>query len=191
MIRRFKISIDDVKEAYIKYKAYIYHDTSELFQRRKLAEFETNLLSNDFLFGSKHYIRDVYKLSVELEQKFKDITDWINTYHTNKKFNDFIDEIDLLFLPKKFQKESAEENFISNKRIADSYTIDRVTVFADIPVELHLVTVLWIMKYGHKLDSKLDSSCVGNRLLLNRSNNGIIKGGGLFKPYFTDRKSVV
>lgn len=185
MTRRFKILIDEVKEAYIKYKAYIYHDTSELFQRRKLAEFETDLLSEDFLFGSKHYRRDIFKLSVELDQKFEEITEWINTYHTNKKFNDFLDEIDLLFLPKKFQKENTEENFISNKRISDNYTIDRVTVFADIPVELHLVTVLWIMKYGHKLDAKLSSSCVGNRLLLNRSNNGIIKGSGLFKPYFT------
>jgi len=38
--RRYKITKDELKEAYIKYKAHVYHDTSELYQRRKLAEFK-------------------------------------------------------------------------------------------------------------------------------------------------------
>jgi hypothetical protein len=183
--RRPKITKDELKEAYIKYKAHVYHDTTELFQRRKLAEFETGLLSDAFLFGDTPYSKGVFNLSVELETKFDKIVEWINNHHTKHEFNQFFDKIDLLFLPKKFTKDKGEENFITNRRILPTYTIDRVTVFADIPVELHLITVLWIMKYGHKLDARLDSSCMGNRLLLNKSNNGVIKGSGLFKPYFT------
>lgn len=183
--RRYKITKDELKEAYIKYKAHVYHDTTELYQRRKLAEFETGLLSDEFLFGTTPYAKGIFNLSVELEDKFDAIVEWINNQHSKKEFNQFLDKIDLLYLPKKFEKPIEEENFITNKRISDTYTIERVTVFADIPVELHLVTILWIMKYGYKLDAKLDSSCMGNRLLLNKSNNAVIKGSGLFKPYFT------
>ncbi len=183
--RRYKITKDELKEAYIKYKAHIYHDSSELYQRRKLAEFETGLLSDDFLFDNTPYAKDIFNFSNKLEDKFKSIVEWINTQHLKGQFNQFLDQIDLLFLPKKFEQLDKEENFITNQRVKDTYNIDRITVFADIPVELHLVTVLWIMRYGYKLDAKLDSSCVGNRLLLNKSNNAVIKGSGLFKPYFT------
>ena len=184
-IRRYKITKDELKEAYIKYKAYVYHDTTELFQRRKLAEFETGLLNDDLWFGNTPYGIGFAAIDMEVDKKFDKILDWINNNHTQKKFNKFLDEINLLFLPKKFEKPVEEENFITNKRINDSYSLDRITIFADIPVELHLITVLWIMKYGYRLDAKLDSSCMGNRLLLNKSNNAIIKGSGLFKPYFT------
>lgn len=183
--KRFKISKEEVKAAYIKYKSYLYYDTTELFQRRKLAEFETGLLSDKFLFGSTPYANGIFNLSVELEQKFDSIVEWINAQHTKHEFDQFLDKIDLIYLPKKFHKKKEDDNFITNKRVSNLYTIERVTVFADIPVELHLISVLWIMYYGHKLDAKLDSNCIGNRLLLNKSNNGVIKGSGLFKPYFT------
>ena len=181
--KRHKITKEELKEAYIKYKAHVYHDTTELFQRRKLAEFETGLLSKKSLFGTTPYKEGI--LSVKLEDKFDSIVDWINSHHSKKEFNQFLEKIDLLFLPKKFEKSDEEDNFITNQRISETYKIDRVTVFADIPIELHLVTVLWITKHGYKLDAKLDSSCMGNRLLLNKSNNAVIKGSGLFKPYFT------
>ena len=64
--RRYKITIDELKEAYIKSKAHVYHDTTELFQRRKLAEFETCLLSDDFLFGNTPYAKGIFNFSVEL-----------------------------------------------------------------------------------------------------------------------------
>ncbi|MFN9109169.1 MAG: RNA-directed DNA polymerase, partial [Bacteroidota bacterium] len=183
--RRYKITKDELKEAYIKYKAHVYHDSSELYQRRKLAEFETGLLSDELWFGSTPYGSGFETINLEVDKKFDKILDWLNSHHTKKGFNQFLDDINLLFLPKKFVRKDEEENFITNKRVFDTYEIDRVTVFADIPVELHLVTVLWIMRYGYKLDAKLDMCCVGNRLLLNKSNNAVIKGSGLFKPYFT------
>lgn len=184
-IIRCEITKEELKEAYLKYKAYIYHDTTELFQRRRLAEFETNLLDDDFLFGNTPYAKGIFNLSVKLEDKFDKITEWINDNHRKHEFNQFLDKIDLFFLPKKFEKPEEDESFITNQRISETYQINRVTIFADIPVELHLVTILWLMKYGYKLDESLDSSCMGNRLLLNKSNNAVIKGSGLFKPYFT------
>ncbi|MBK9334030.1 MAG: hypothetical protein IPM96_16900 [Ignavibacteria bacterium] len=142
------------------------------------------LSDHEFLWGTTPNENEDSDLK-KLEDKFKSILESINTQHIKKEFNQFLDSIELLFLPKKFEKTVEEDNFITNKRISDSYKIESITVFADIPIELHIVTVLWIMKYGYKLDAKLDLSCKGNRLLLNKSNNAVIKGSGLFKPYFT------
>lgn len=182
-----KITKEELKEAYIKLKSHIYYDTTELFQRRKLAEFETGLLDDDYLFSTKKtpYANGIFNLNVKLEDKFDKIVEWINTHKKEGSFNQFLDDIDLIYLPKKFKKSDDGDNFLSNQRVQNDYEIEKVTVFADIPIELHLVTILWLTKYGYLLDAKLDSSCVGNRLVLNKSKDGIVKGSGLFKPYFS------
>lgn len=179
------ISWQDVQEAYIKYKSFIYYDTSELFQRRKLAEFESSSISERDAFSSRLNSEKRKIKKSPLERKFKQIANLINTHHVKHGFSQFLDEIDLISLPKNFVKKGDEEdNFITNTRISDTYTIDRITIFADIPIELHLVAILWIMKFGYKLDAKFDSSCLGNRLILNEDLRGVVIGSGLFKPYF-------
>lgn len=155
-----KITKEELKEAYIKLKSHIYYDTTELFQRRKLAEFETGLLDDDYLFSTKKtpYANGIFNLNVKLEDKFDKIVEWINTHKKEGSFNQFLDDIDLIYLPKKFKKSDDGDNFLSNQRVQNDYEIEKVTVFADIPIELHLVTILWLTKYGYLLDSKLDSS---------------------------------
>lgn len=37
-----KFTDTDIEEAYKKFKTYFYYDNSNLFMRRKIAEFETN-----------------------------------------------------------------------------------------------------------------------------------------------------
>ncbi len=183
-----KISKEDIKEAYIKLKSHIYYDTTELFQRRKLAEFETGLIDDDFIFSQKktpYGNGGIFNLNVKLEDKFDKIVEWINIHKKENTFEQFLADIKLIYLPKKFKKTDDGDNFLSNQRIQTDYEIEKVTVFADIPIELHLVTILWLTQYGYLLDTKLDESCVGNRLVLNRSKNGIVKGSGLFKPYFS------
>lgn len=181
-----KITKDELKEAYIKLKSNIYYDTSELYQRRKLAEFETGLIDDDYFFGNKNtpYGNGIFGLNIKLEEKFDKIVEWINNHKKEGSFNRFLEDINLIYLPKKFKKPNYGDNFLSNQRIQNNYKIEKVTVFADIPIELHLVTILWLIKFGYLLDSKLDSNCVGNRLVLNKSKDGIVKGSGLFKPYF-------
>jgi hypothetical protein len=186
-IRMSKISKEELKEAYIKLKSHIYYDTTELYQRRKLAEFETGLLDDDYLFSQKKtpYANGIFNLNVKLEDKFDKIVEWVNNHKKESTFEQFLDDIKLIYLPKKFKKTDDGDTFLSNQRVQDNYEIERVTVFADIPIELHLVTILWLTQYGYKLDVKLDESCVGNRLVLNKSKDRIVKGSGLFKPYFS------
>ena len=175
-----KISKEELKAAYIKLKSHIYYDTTELFQRRKLAEFETGFISKGDDFNNL-----LKSLKYNLEKEFDKLTEIINNHNKNNGFDEYLEDIDLIFLPKKFKKNDDGNNFLSNKRIQDDYEIEKVTVFADIPIQLHLVTILWLTKYGYLLDAKLDASCVGNRLVLNKSKDGIVKGSGLFKPYFS------
>lgn len=186
-IRMSKISKEELVTAYIKLKSHIYYDSSELFQRRKLAEFETGLLDDEQFFGRKksHYDNGFFGLNIKLEENFDKIVEWINNHKKEGSFDKFLDDINLIYLPKKFKKIDDGDTFLSNQRIQDDYEIEKVTVFADIPIELHLVTILWLTQYGYKLDAKLDASCVGNRLVLNQSKDGIVKGSGLFKPYFS------
>lgn len=182
-----KISKEELKTAYIKLKSHIYYDTTELFQRRKLAEFETGLLADDHLFSVKKmpYANGTFNINIKLEEKFDKIVGWINNHKKENTFEQFLDNIKLIYLPKKLKKIDDGDTFLSNQRIQDNYEIEKVLVFADIPIELHLVTILWLTQYGYKLDAKLDTSCVGNRLVLNKSKDGIVKGSGLFKPYFS------
>jgi hypothetical protein len=97
----------------------------------------------------------------------------------------FLNDIKLLYLPKTYSRKDEGDNFLSNQRVFSSYDIERVTVFADIPIELHLISILWIMKFGYKLDAGLSDNCLGNRLILNKSKEAIVNGSGLFKPYFS------
>lgn len=64
------------------------------------------------------------------------------------------------------------------------YAVSRTTAFIHAPIEFHILSVLWIIKKGVSIDSDLGSNCLGNRLLLNQENTGVVQGSGLFKPYY-------
>ena len=180
-----KLTLEELKLAYIKLKSHIYYDTTELFQRKKLAIFETGLLDGDLAILTKksRYGENIFNLNVKIEDKLQQILDEINNHDKEKSFEGLLDEIDLLYLPKSFKKIEDCQNFLSNQRVYDNYDLDRVTVFADIPIELHLVAIVWLLKHGYKLDAKLNDNCLGNRLILNKSKDSIVKGSGLIKSF--------
>lgn len=182
---------EDIKQAYIKLKSYVYYDNTDILLRRQLVEFETSI-GKDFLFNnpSSHYniggdLFD-YKYSFTLEEKFDRIATELNNFHKGSKFFEAIlSGIDINFYPKKIKAQEKDDNFISNVRIKGKYEIERVTPFIDASIELHIIAVLWIMKHGVTLDANLKNECLGNRLLLNKDKTEVVQGSGLFKPYFT------
>lgn len=93
------------------------------------------------------------------------ITQAINEFHDKPKFMEyFLDKISVNLYPKKIAQPKNDKNFITNRRVEDSYGIERVTAFIDAPIELHIVSVLWIMEEGIFIDAKLDDQCLGNHL---------------------------
>ncbi|WP_291285988.1 reverse transcriptase domain-containing protein [Flavobacterium sp.] len=200
-----EFTIEEVKDAYKKLKAYIYYDSGELLLREKIVVFETDLKNDplDFMksyFGNEYseYLQDNsenadlnFFLSeskkADLNQKLEIITDRLNNYYKEPDFFDkYVNEISVNVFPKVFSSENQVNKIISNKRIKENYSLQKATAFINAPIEIHILSVLWIMREGVKIDSKLYGECVGNRLLLNKSNTKIVQGSSLFKPYFKE-----
>lgn len=169
-------TFEDLKQAYIKLKSFIYYDNAEILLRKKLIEFE----NFDSLYDSDNISE------FEIDNKLQFILIELNRYNENPKFFDNIikNKIKVVFFPKKFKEENQTKKILTNKRVKDNYELERVTAFIDAPIEIHLLSVLWIMKKGVFIDAGLDAGCLGNRLLLNKDKKAIVKGSGLFKPYF-------
>ena len=56
-------------------------------------------------------------------------------------------------------------------------------VYAELPIELHLIAVVWVLLYGTGVEQQLDKCCWGNRLVVDDDTKRIKKGKHLFKPY--------
>jgi hypothetical protein len=189
-----EFSYEDVFEAYIKLKTYIYYDSTNLFMRKQLAIFETDLVEDfDFINRLFEYsdfekeyniqINDEENLTL-YERKLKVFVAALNAFHKKPEyFSLYLSRIKSKFLPKKIKNDRKDSRIITNKRTASSYTIERSTVFIDAPIEIHLISVLWILKKGVSLDQELFEGCLGNRLILNKEKNKVVQGSGLFKPY--------
>src|ERR1700741_5039117 len=151
-------SYDEVKEAYIKLKTYVYYDSTNLFLRKQLAVFETDLIDEGLIFGSINnysYYAKIYDVDLEAgqlwEKKLRTFTQAINNYHEIPKyFDQYLNRIETKILPKKIKDKNSQDNFISNVRISDEYEVQRSTIFIDAPIEIHLITVLWLLREGVK-----------------------------------------
>nr|WP_121272657.1 RNA-directed DNA polymerase [Pedobacter schmidteae] len=185
---------DEVLEAYIKLKSYIYYDSSNLYMRQRLAIFETNLPNDlDIMserglfqkFATAYDVKFDPEEKLELyEKKLMIFTEALNSHHENPSyFNYYLSDISAKLLPKKIKDIHEHSKIITNKRTAEEYQIERSLVFIDAPIEIHLISVLWILKHGVDLDSKLSNNCFGNRLILNHERTAVVQGSGLFKPY--------
>lgn len=102
-----KIKIEDIKEAYNRLKTHVYYDNNDLFIRRRIAEFETNLSSEDdilsvnseYITKNKDGVFSKLEFTKSLEEKFKKITDSIN--NDTSFFDSFFNKMKIKYLPKK------------------------------------------------------------------------------------------
>ncbi len=138
-----------VKTAFKKYKQNVYYEQLDLFQREKLAD---------------------YEYSKSGDEKYKKIINIVNKLQTGEIPNEIDQLIDSSIkyhlIPKSIKTvpENEEKHFLSNDKSSQEYSLEGVNYFIDVPVELHLIDVIWTMKVGILLDSKLCESCFGNRL---------------------------
>lgn len=159
----------DVKHAFNKLLANTYFDNNDLFLRNQIAIFLNN----------------------EPEKAFDQLCSSINQGPSS--FSNLFQQISTRLLPKKLEqdesipKENIPQNFVTNYFSIDKTKTKRLLVFCSLPVELHIVSVLWIMKYGFYLDKTLNKSCLGNRLILTKGKLNV-KNRSLFKPYIKQFK---
>ena len=153
----------DIEDAFVKLKNNIYFDTTDILLRKKLADY-INTNSN-----------------VEIIQSVK------RAVYEDDYFDKLVLEIDLNYYPKKvninFKKcdwlSEAPSNFITNQ-FDFGGILSKMLIFCDMPIELHILSILWIKKYGTILDKKINKHIYSNRLI---SENKRSSGHALFKPY--------
>jgi hypothetical protein len=155
-----------IKNAFLKLSSYIYFDKQNLQIRERLANFVKQ--------GKHQTLENIYQAILAMD---KPIVDMI------------ANDIHLLVLPKsvkenreKIDSKYIDQNFYTNQIYIEPALVERASVYIDMPIELHLITVLWVLKFGHILDSDLDTSCIANRLVLDDTGN-VQKGRMLFFKY--------
>lgn len=166
------ISLLEVKIAYKKLKSYVYHENFSLNLRLKLAEFEDE----------------------RIEKKLIKLTNDLNEYlKAGKGLKKHFEKIDISLMPKSFKENDipnpTQAFYFSNANRQLEYIVERETPFIDCPVEIHIISILWIMKIGHSLDAELSKCCYGNRLHRNGDEQFEENSIKLFKRYYLSYNS--
>lgn len=159
----------DIKNAYLKLKSYVYYDKNLLFLRAKLAAFESDN---------------------NIEEVFKKLNDAIIN-QDDEYFDCFLSRINYKLVHKSFSKKEKDKNklntnnFITNNFNKKPYNIERFFCFIDCDIELHIISVLWLMYIASKLDATLKTP---DNLYSNKfyKKDGKIENKGirLFEPYY-------
>ena len=190
------ISLEDIESAYLRLKRSIYYENNVLLHlKMKLVEFENE---KEFLNPKKReaFFKD-----------FKENLDIFNLKKTSKYFNELFSKIKYKKVIKKLNEKIdkniykiIEENLenedlyhILEEKIKNDLNQDKISYnyFIDCPIELHIISVLWIMKIGYKLDLQLDRDkniySYGYRLDMEKNNKynltNTIKEKSIFKRY--------
>lgn len=148
--------------AYRKLKSYLYTDKSLLSEKIDISIFEQDLDS-------------------KIESLFSCIEQGDISEHVNK--------ISYTLVPKKIEKEQVNKNFFSNKTNQSKYKIESYNIFINAPIEIHIISVLWVMYIGEKLDKSLLENIKGNRLFRDKNNHFSDKSYKLFNPYYKGYQS--
>ncbi|MCQ2260115.1 MAG: hypothetical protein MJZ77_01850 [Bacteroidales bacterium] len=143
---------EDIINAFRKLQTTVFYDKSNLILRHRIAKYT---------------------------EKIKSDKDWdntiinaINNINKDSEFNNWLEDMRIVYYPKKVSNpnktDDTPSNFISNEIYDGAITIDRLGIFVDMPVELYIIDVLWVLKYGVALDGILSNCCYGNRLLIEK-----------------------
>ena len=137
---------DLIKISYKKLKSDIYFDTSNVFLRKKIADFEQDIDKNiEILAGAL-------------------INDFLYEYEA----------VNYNCLPKLVTtNDEEEENYIKNYVSNKDYNLNKITYFIDVDIEVQILGVLWVLLFGKKLERLYGRYTYGNKLLSNIENDNI------------------
>lgn len=162
-----KFTLNQIEEAYRKLKSYIYYDNFSLLKKGKLAQFEA---------------------SGTFESDLKKIVEFLNDPNkkSNKEYWDtLINKIGFHLVPKTYVEDDGDEDFIlTNSFVQDNYPVKKLNYFIDAPIELHIISVLWILYEGFVLQSDYYKNNYAYSLEIDRTKNKVVDGLRLFSPYF-------
>lgn len=157
-----KFNIEEVKNAYQRFKSYVYYDNFNLHLRYKLAKFEED----------------------DIDSKIRNICDSLNgssELDPNVTIQRWIHESGYIVIPKKIShnkdnEEGEDQIVISNSGETGPIKISRATILYDGPIELFVISTIWTIMARDYLNISSDS--YGYILPKNKSSKL------LFEPYF-------
>lgn len=190
------ISLEDIESAYLRLKRSIYYENNVLLHlKMKLVEFENekeflNPKKREGFFKDFKENLDIFDLK-KTSKYFNELFSKIKYKKVIKKLNEKIDKN----IYKIIEENSGNEDLydILEKKIKNDLNQNKISYnyFIDCPIELHIISVLWIMKIGYKLDLQLDREkniySYGYRLDMEKDNEynltNTIKEKSIFKRY--------
>lgn len=190
------ISLEDIESAYLRLKRSIYYENNVLLHlKMKLVEFENekeflNPKKREAFFKDFKENLDIFDLK-KTSKYFNELFSKIKYKKVIKKLNEKIDKN----IYKIIEENSGNEDLydILEKKIKNDLNQNKISYnyFIDCPIELHIISVLWIMKIGYKLDLQLDREkniySYGYRLDMEKDNEynltNTIKEKSIFKRY--------
>lgn len=192
---RSAFTIQDLYEAYRKLKSYFYYDNTSLFIRKQIAEFEYE----NFHKTNKALTDNEFK--IHFETVFSPLLNMLNSDNPEDEgLKKYTDKISYKLTPKTIERKSY--GFITNKPQLDNLEVAKCNFLIDAPIEVHIISVLWLMYVGKYLNSKISSDNYAYQLLLSdnsyitdtgiairdeskeEADDSIANGLQLYKPYF-------
>lgn len=165
-----EITLERIKEAYGRFKAYVYYDNFNLLLRTQLAEYEK-----------------ANGLETKLSVLVKELNSFYRTGKLNKRLMTLINESDFIVLPKYFSNstDSQKKNsiLISNQHVED-YNIESTIKLFNGHIELHLIATLWILEEGIDLHTQIGFDSYGYHLPIHPEENKLGAEKLLFTKYF-------
>ena len=201
------VTWQDIYDAYRKLKAHVYYENSSLFLREKIAKFERDNFypsdtNNDVFKEFKTVFQDIFRGLYELLNESVDNKTNKSVVNVNEiYFNDLLKKVDILVIPKTIDPpETSNERLITNVPSKSGSTLSSCNYLIDAPIELHVLSVLWIMKVGIYLNEVCPECNYAYRLntiteasygVASKTKNvkKVVDGVGLFKPYYIGYKS--
>lgn len=171
-----EFTYEEIFIAYKKLKNYYYNDNTSLFIKQRIAEFE-----EDIKYGED--------LEESLKARFNKVLLLLNSAKINIE-NYLKEEIDFKVTPKSIIGKRG--NLLTNRTNTENILVDRINYFIDAPVEVHIISVLWITTIGVFLNKLIDNDNYAYKLELTEDVNGeesIVNGFRIFKPYYLQYQS--
>ncbi len=161
-----------IKVAYGKLKSDVYYDNYNLFLREELAKFDS---------------------AVDFDNKLLSLAKSLYDSFEQKKTDDYLKElfnkIDYIILPKNINSQTKEKieddepNYLTNTTNA-KIEVDSVKFLFRGPIELYIVSVLWIMENVTTLNMFISPDSYANQVNIDSDNNNFSQSKYLFVPYF-------
>ena len=186
--------VQSIYAAYRRFKNYCYYDNSNLFYRLQIAEFE----EKQFHFDSEDPRKELSKVFQPISDLLNSAYDYFVANHNSlsgfSMLDNYLKDIDCYVVPKEVEQDNTNKagQFITNRISNDPVGVKSCNYLIKAPIEIHIISVLWIEIVGIKLSSHISDYNYAYQLntpVSDLDEKTIDKNTiTLFRPYFLGYK---